>query len=98
MHTTGSFPVLQCNPRQKPFVAFGNVPIADSYDFEDRSLVVVVRNAKAVTQIAVSFSWTWPTLEQRKPTATTGSLREVQLNEIPPTHTFTSLLFASWIP
>jgi len=32
--TTGSFRVLQCNPRQKPFVAFGNVPIADSHDLE----------------------------------------------------------------
>jgi hypothetical protein len=64
--TAGSFRVLQGNPRQKPFVAFGNVPIAGSHDFEDRSLVVMVRNARAVTQIAVSFSLTWPTLEQRE--------------------------------
>ena len=63
--TTGSLPASQFNASQLPFVDFGDVPIADSHDFEDRSLVVVVRNAKAVTQIAVSFSWTWPTLEQR---------------------------------
>jgi hypothetical protein len=31
--TTGSFQVRQCNPRQKPFVAFGNVPGAVSQAF-----------------------------------------------------------------
>jgi hypothetical protein len=68
--TTGSLPASQFNASQLPFVDFGDVPIADSHDFEDRSLVVVVRNAKAVTQIAVSFSWTWPTLEQRNRSVT----------------------------
>jgi hypothetical protein len=30
---------------------------------------------------------------QRNPTTTTGRLREVQLSEVPPTHTFASLCF-----
>jgi hypothetical protein len=30
--TTGSFRAVQFNPRQKPFVAFGKVPIADPED------------------------------------------------------------------
>lgn len=40
--------------------------IADSHDLEDQSLVAVVRNAKAVTQITVSLYLTWPAPEQRK--------------------------------
>ena len=52
--TTGSFRVLQCNPRQKPFVAFGNVPVADSHDFED--IRGDVLEGKAAVQIAGSNS------------------------------------------
>jgi hypothetical protein len=50
---------------QPTFMAVANVPIADSHDLEDRSLVAVVRNAKAVTQITVSRSLTWPDHEPR---------------------------------
>jgi hypothetical protein len=77
--TTGSFRVLKFNPSQKPLVAFGIVPIADSHDLEDRSLVAVVRNAKAVTKITVSLSLTWLALEQRKETITTGGFLERHL-------------------
>ena len=34
MLTTGSFRVLQCNPGQKRFVAFGYVPILHSQTIE----------------------------------------------------------------
>jgi hypothetical protein len=50
------FPALQFNTAKKQFMATRKVPIPDGHDFEDRSLVVVVRNARAVTQITASFS------------------------------------------
>lgn len=75
----GSFPALQFKPSQKPFVAFGIVPIADSHDLEDRSFIAVVQDAEAVTQITVSFSLNWPALEQRKKSFATVSFRVSQL-------------------
>jgi hypothetical protein len=56
---------VHCHAVQRSFLTFGTVPIADSHDLEDRSLVAVVRNAKAVTQITVSRSLTWPDHEPR---------------------------------
>jgi hypothetical protein len=50
------FPAHQFNTAKKQFMATRKVPIADRHDLEDRSLVVVVRNARAVTQITASFS------------------------------------------
>jgi hypothetical protein len=35
--------VAHFNSIQKPFVAFGYVPVADSHDLEDRTLVVSTR-------------------------------------------------------
>ena len=55
------------------------MPQADSRDLRDRSLVVVVRDAKAAEQIADSISFTWRASVQRKPTAAKGRLLEVQL-------------------
>jgi hypothetical protein len=61
-------------------IAIGNclVPIADSHDLEDRSFVAVIQDAKAVTQITVSFSLTWPALGQRKPKAMKDRLLEAK--------------------
>jgi len=45
--TTGSFPAVQFNASQKPFVADFSVPIADSHDFEDLTFMVTCWKAKA---------------------------------------------------
>jgi hypothetical protein len=50
VHTTGSFTVCQLNSRQKSFVAFGNVPIADDHGLDDRTLTVLTKEATAVIQ------------------------------------------------
>jgi len=54
------------------------VPIADSHELKDRSFVAVIQDAKAVTQVTVSFSLTWPALEQRELTAASVGYRSGQ--------------------
>ena len=51
---------------QLEIASANNVPQADSRDLRDRSLVVVVRDAKAAEQIADSISFTWRASVQRK--------------------------------
>ena len=65
--TTVGFPVLQFNAVMKQFVATRKVPRADSHELRDRTLVVVVWEAKAAAQIVDSISFTWRASVQREP-------------------------------
>ena len=76
---SGFRPVSNWTAGKLPVVTCGNVPISVSRESQDRSLADMVRGAKADLQIAGSFSLTQQAPVQRKPTATTVSLRVAQL-------------------
>ena len=80
--TTVGFPALQFNAVNKQFVATRKVPQGVGEQSQERLFAALVPDAKAVTQVTGSFSLTWPALGQRKPTATTDCLLEVQLFEL----------------
>ena len=80
--TTVSLRVAQFIARHKPFVADCKVPQGVGEQSQERLFAALVPDAKAVTQVTGSFSLTWPALGQRKPTATTDCLLEVQLFEL----------------
>ena len=44
VHTTGSFRVPSCNPKQKPFVAVFSVPLEVEHGWWQRSLNLLPRN------------------------------------------------------
>jgi hypothetical protein len=52
--TTGSFPVVQFNSSQLPFVDFDDVPIAVVGESQDRSLEAKVIEAKAAVRVGRS--------------------------------------------
>ena len=52
--TTVSFAVAQFDSSQKPYVAFGNVPIEDGHDLEDLTFAGSTGQARAVIQFARS--------------------------------------------
>jgi hypothetical protein len=58
LSTKVCLPVLQLNAVKKQFVATRKVPKADSHDLRDRTLVVLVRGAKAAFHVAGSSSLT----------------------------------------
>ena len=52
---TVRYPVVQFSSSQKPFAAFGNVPIADGNEDQKLTFAVVTRRLKAVSQNSDQF-------------------------------------------
>ena len=58
VYTTVRYLVVQPIALQKPFIAFGNVPIADCREGLNQPFAVMARVAKAAIQIPSLFSFT----------------------------------------
>ena len=72
MYTAVRFPVLQLNAVKKQFAVLGIVPQADDHDLGNRTLMVIVWDARADTQITGSFSSPCRALARREPIITSA--------------------------